>query len=168
MRIGFSGWAGSGKTEASQYIVNKYKFKKLSFADGIKLISREIFNSKDKNRKLLQDIGEKMRDIDPMVWVNHVVNRLDYLHDFTVDDLRRLNEFEALVKHGFIIVRIVCDEDIRVKRLIDRDGFCDKTILYNESENGCKDLDLIEIHNNGDIKDFHSHIDKLVLKELGL
>lgn len=171
MKIAFTGWAGSGKTEASKFLCREYGFTRLSFADGIKQITRGIFNVRDKNRKLLQQVGEKMREIDPDVWVKHTMNRiLPYKSRYVIDDLRRKNEFDALVENNFYIFRIVADEDVRIKRLIDRDGFCDTALLYNDSENGCADIDLFEIENNGSLNDMYSELNmilqKLYYKEL--
>lgn len=163
MNIAFTGWAGSGKTEAAKYLSHKYGFKRISFADGIKDIAFNIFGVKDKHRELLQSIGEKLREIDDNVWVKHTIRRM-YLSDgYVIDDLRRKNEFNALIKNNFYIFRIVADEDIRIKRLVERDGFCDKKLLYNKSENGCKDLDLIEIENNDSLERFYEKLDEIVL-----
>ncbi len=163
MNIAFTGWAGAGKTEAAKYIELKYGYKRISFADGIKDIAFNIFGAKEKSRKLLQSIGEKLREIDPDVWVKHTINRVNVLQESVViDDLRRRNEFNALIKNNFYIFRVKADEKTRVKRLIDRDGYCDVSLLYNASENGCADIDLMEINNNGDIESLYKQIDGIM------
>lgn len=165
MNIAFTGWAGSGKTEAAKYISIKYGLKKISFADGIKDIAFNIFGAKEKSRDLLQQIGEKLREIDPDVWVKHTIRRMSFLQDgFVIDDLRRKNEFDALIKNNFYIFRIVADEETRIKRLINRDGHCDRNLLYNESENGCSDIEMLSIDNNGGLADLYKQLDKVMQK----
>jgi len=163
-RIAITGWMGSGKTEIAKYLEFKYGFKRISFADGIKDIAYNIFGMKGKQRGLLQSIGEKMREIDKDVWIKHTINRLDNLHDFVIDDLRRMNEFEELKANGFVIIRVVSDEEKRIERLIKRDGYCDKSLMYNESENGCADLRLYEIDNNGSLVELFEKVDDLLVK----
>lgn len=166
MRIAFTGWAGSGKSEAAKYLELKYNLKRLSFADGIKKIAYDIFNEKEKNRYLLQSIGDKMREIDEDVWVNHTLNRINSAvcaTGFVIDDLRRKNEFDALIKN-FHIFRIIADEDIRINRLIKRDGYCNVGLLYNKSEKGCESIKLPEIENNGSIKEFYYKLDNVIKK----
>jgi len=57
-----------GKTTSAEYLVRKYGFVKLAFADKLKEIARDLFpeqfESGEKPRKLLQDLGIKMREID--------------------------------------------------------------------------------------------------------
>lgn len=168
MLIAFSGWAGSGKTEAAKYLKDKYGGEIFSFASEIKIIARRLFGVKRKDRLIYQQIGEKMREIDPDVWVNVVRNdvelELEYgeVENIYIDDLRRMNEYKMLKEKGFIFVRILADEDIRIKRLIERDGHCDISLLYNESEKGCTHIKMLEIENNGTLNEFHKKLDELV------
>lgn len=160
INIGFSGWAGCGKTQAADYLVKKYGYNRISFADGIKEIALNYFNMQGKDRLLLQQIGEKMREIDSDIWVNHTIHRAK--ETTVIDDLRRKNEYDKLIENKFIAIRINSDEDIRIKRLMDRDGKVDVSLLYNESENGCVDIPMIEIDNNGTLEEFYSQIDSFM------
>lgn len=164
IRVGFTGWAGSGKSDAARYLQEKYDCEIVSFADGIKFVDRYLFGTGAKNRKRLQDIGEFFRSYDSEIWVNRTLETVEFMDNACIDDLRRFNEYEALIKNGFKIVRIVSDEDKRVERLTKRDGKCDVSILYNESESGCSKLDLIEIYNNGTNEEMYAQIDLLMEK----
>jgi len=116
VRIAFSGKMQVGKTTSAEYLVRKYGFVKLSFAGKLKEIARDLFpeqfECEQKPRKLLQDLGMKMRDIDQDVWVNYVlriVRSLPKESNIAIDDLRFMNEYKALKNEGFFVVRILRD-----------------------------------------------------------
>ena len=161
--------AGSGKDTVADYIVSEYGYGKTFFAEGIYDIAYDLFNMKQKDRKLLQSIGEKMREIDGLVWVNKTIKKSKELipknNGVIISDLRRENEYISAVKAGFLPIRIVCDRDIAIKRIIDRDGVCDESLLDNESENGTRHIPMLEIHNNSTIESLYSHIDNLMKKD---
>jgi dephospho-CoA kinase len=161
-KIAFTGWAGSGKTEAAKYISHKYDGNVISFADGIKYVDRYLFGIGTKNRDRLQRIGEFFRTIDSDIWVKRTLETAEFEDRVLIDDLRRMNEYEALKNNGFVIVRVVADESVRIDRLIKRDGTCDVSLLYNESESGCANLSVLEIKNNGSIEELHLKLDVLM------
>jgi len=116
VRIAFSGKMQVGKTTSADYLVQKYGFIKLSFAGKLKEIAKDLwseqFECNQKPRKLLQDLGMKMREIDQDVWVNYVLRIVHILpkdSNIVIDDLRFMNEYKALKNEGFFIVRIIRD-----------------------------------------------------------
>lgn len=108
-KIAFCGKAGSGKTALSSYLAETYGFKKMSFADAVKEIAYKYFGMRKKDRRLLQQIGQKMRAIDKNVWVNILVNKLEYGQhlNIVIDDVRFLNEAKALKDKDFIIIKLI-------------------------------------------------------------
>jgi len=108
VRIALTGKAGSGKTTIAEYLEKNLGFKRYSFAAALKDIARELFFMEDKNRALLQGIGDKMRDLDPHVWVRYVVTRVEEEghDDVVIDDLRYINEALWLRAHNFVIIRL--------------------------------------------------------------
>jgi len=164
LRIAFTGWAGSGKTTAAKYLAEKFEGDVLSFAYPIKYIDRYVFGTTIKNRERLQKIGEFFREFDPDIWVKHLIDTADLFKEkhLFVDDLRRENEYEALLKNNFKIVRIVADEDLRIKRLMERDGHCDVSVLYNESESGVASIPFFEIENSGTLEEFYEKLDTYI------
>ena len=47
-------------------------YRILSFADKIYDIAYDLFDMKEKDRKLLQDIGQKMREIDEKIFIKYI------------------------------------------------------------------------------------------------
>jgi len=116
VRIAFSGKMQVGKTTSADYLVRRYGFVKLSFAEKLKEIAHDLFPEQfeidEKPRKLLQDLGMKMREIDEDVWARYVIRKVESLpkeNNGAIDDLRFLNEYEAVKNAGFFVVRIVRD-----------------------------------------------------------
>jgi len=116
VRIAFSGKMQVGKTTSADYLVRRYGFAKLSFAGKLKEIAHDLFPEQfengEKPRKLLQDLGIKMREIDEDVWARYVIRKVESLpkeSNIAIDDLRFLNEYEAVKNAGFFVVRIVRD-----------------------------------------------------------
>ena len=116
VRIAFSGKMQVGKTTSAEYLVRKYGFVKLSFAGKLKEIAHDLFPEQfekgEKPRKLLQDLGIKMREIDEDIWARYVIRKVESLpkeSNVAIDDLRFLNEYEAIKNVGFFVVRIIRD-----------------------------------------------------------
>ena len=173
MRILINGRAGAGKDVIADYLVDKYDFIQFSFADGIYEVAYNIFGMTQKDRKLLQDIGEKMREIDPNVWVDHVVKRILELPEDTnivVSDCRQENEHEALV-YGldFTGIQVYADKELRKERITKRDGAIpDMSLLEVPSETGADNLryDYL-IENTDDLSDLYKAIDNIIQFERG-
>jgi adenylate kinase family enzyme len=101
MRLAIIGVMCSGKTTIADYLVNNHNFRKLSFADDVKKYANEIFNLKNKNRRILQQFSSKMKEIDNDIWIKRLDIKLKMLNDndndnIVIDDLRFENELEYL------------------------------------------------------------------------
>ena len=160
MKIAIIGKMCSGKTTiADRFITLNNKFHKLSFAGKVKEIANDLFNMDQKNRKLLQQIGTYMREIDPNVWANYVIKKSKE-HEFVIiDDLRYKNEYDLLIKNNFKIIKLVISDKLQLIRLKNTYPSSYKNHLKNlnhESELFSdtiddKDVDLvINIDNNID------------------
>jgi dephospho-CoA kinase len=123
-RIGFAGKMGSGKTTLANCLVRDMRFSKLSFADSVRYTQKRLFPNRDNDRKLLQDIGMKMREIDKNVWINQVFNYVDIMDksgnrlNYVIDDVRFINEVDNLLAKGWVVFKLECPLDIRKERLI--------------------------------------------------
>jgi dephospho-CoA kinase len=160
MIIGISGKYQSGKDTIAEYLITHYKFKRIAFADKLKDIAQDLFfwnGEKDAyGRKLLQDIGMKMREVKDDVWVNYVlmtVNDKKFKHqNFVITDVRFLNEAQLVKLAGGELWRI------------NRDIIRDKSLSQHKSET---DLDAYTdfncvIENDKTINDLYEKVDKLL------
>lgn len=128
VKIAFCGKMTSGKTTSANIIKNHLKKNGenvviLSFADRLKELAIELFNMdpNKKDRKLLQNLGQTLREFDKNVWINVVVNKINNLDSdvhILIDDLRMPNEYEVLKQLGFIIVRLEVSKQTQIERLI--------------------------------------------------
>ena len=112
-RIAICGVMASGKTYLADALNEELGYTKFSLATGVKDLGRDVFLMEGKDRKLLQQIGMKMRQIDADVWINllmrKVVNAQNDLKAMfgshldmrvVVDDCRFVNEVRAFKEAG--------------------------------------------------------------------
>lgn len=118
MKIGICGKMCSGKTTIANliYMIDN-RYEKYSFASKIKELARELFNMNGKDRDLLINIGTKFREIDPDVWVNHVLKKTKYKKHCIIDDVRFQNEVDLLIKNGWKIIQLNISEENQIQRL---------------------------------------------------
>lgn len=162
-KIILNGRGGSGKDAFADYLVNNYGFKKIAFADEIYKIARKYFGMTYKDRDLLQKIGEKLREIDPLVWVRYTFNEADKYEKVVIPDCRRKNEYAWALEKGYLPIHICADLDLRIDRLIKRDGvYPDLDLLENESETGADELDFITVDNNGTLEELYRQADDIM------
>lgn len=145
-RIALTGKLRSGKSSAATHLSLKHGYTILSFGDALKRMADELFNGSDvykfepitqdcpfsndgkrvigyrKPRKLYQDVGQALRELDPDVWVRQVARVLPLwenmrdVNGIVIDDLRQPNEFEWCKANGFTVIRINANEDTRLER----------------------------------------------------
>ena len=97
MKIAIYGPMCSGKSTIANIIQKKYpQYKIYSFGQKIKDIANELFNMEGKNRSLLINIADKMRDIDEDVWVKYIMKQINDYEYCIIDDLRFQNELNYL------------------------------------------------------------------------
>jgi dephospho-CoA kinase len=162
---------GSGKDSVAEYLFQKHNFSIFSFAKRLKEIAKDLFPEHfadgGKPRKLLQDLGFKMREIEKDCWTNYVMRQVESWHgNIVITDCRYLNEIQIAQEHDFIPVRVECSDENRYARMLKRDGTVHQGTYRHPSET---ELDTVEIKhkldNNGDISFLYKQIDSLI-KEL--
>ena len=154
--------AGCGKTTAANYLVSQYGFKESFFAEGVYDIAKKYLNMQEKNRKMLIDIGQKMREIDPEVWIKYTFSQANNNRLSVISDCRQENEYFQGVMNGYLPIRIAANRENAIKRIIKRDGYCDESLLDTEGEIGTRHIPMINIYNNDKPDVMYKDLDNLV------
>lgn len=167
--IALTGLAGSGKSTASKYLVEKHGYQLVKFAGPLKDMLRaiglgeghiegahkELSNSLlcDKTpRHAMQTLGTEWgrkcigENFWTGLWVDTATGIIAKGGRVVVDDCRFPNEADGVRKLGGV-----------VWRLVGRGGIAGA----HESEAGCGEPDM-EIHNVGDIVDLHRQLDAIL------
>jgi len=120
MKVAIIGKMCSGKSTIAEIIMDHdSRYQRYSFGQKVKDLASELFNMVGKDRELLINFANKMRDIDSEVWVNQVLKQT-LTKDFgVIDDIRYQNELDALVEENWIIVKLNVSRELQVKRIID-------------------------------------------------
>ena len=116
MKIAIYGPMCSGKSTVAKIIQNyDSRYEIHSFGQKIKDLAVELFQMEGKDRSLLINIADKMRDIDKNVWANYLVNQTEGLSHCIIDDLRFQNELNYL--EGWKIICLTTPDNIRIDRI---------------------------------------------------
>jgi len=116
MKIAIAGQMASGKTTLAENLV-KIGYKKVSLAGKVKEIAGDLFHMEEKDRPLLQQIGMKMREIRPSVWIDYIIHLGEEHDNLVIDDVRFANEAKVLKEAGWTIVRLDISEKLQKERL---------------------------------------------------
>ena len=116
-KIAIAGKMASGKSTLANLLVEKEQFRKFSFATGVKHVATQVFGMTIKDRDLLIQIGNKMREIDPQVWIKYLLREAENTEKVVVDDLRYPNEYIALRNAGFKIIYLNISNEEQLLRL---------------------------------------------------
>lgn len=118
MKIAICGVMCSGKTTIANYIKKKLNnVTILSFADKIKELAYDLFDMKEKDRKLLIQIGQKLKEIDDKVWIKYTIKQSNLSENIIIDDLRFQNELDELIKNDFILIKLIITPELQLERL---------------------------------------------------
>ena len=142
-KIAICGKMASGKSYVSDYLVSK-GYIRIGFGDAVKDHCAKIFNMNCKDRKLIQSFAQKLKEIDESVWINYLDNKLKTeLKDenyIVIDDLRFPNEYNYLRKNNFIIIKLIINDNLQIKRL--KETYPEN---YNNHINSIQDVSEIYI-----------------------
>jgi len=175
--IYFVGKAGAGKTYACNYLKEKYNYKQAKFAYPVYGIARDYFEMKNKDRKLLQTIGTDIarEKIHQDIWIDRfrqdifIVEATSMqmgfdLPQFVSDDCRFENEHKLLKSMGWVGIYLDVTDDIRIKRLGNRDGNAQIETLNHSSETSLDNFknDLIKIDSSGTLQQTYNQLNEFM------
>ena len=116
MKIAIYGPMCSGKSTIASIIKeNNSDYEIFSFGQKIKDLAKELFNMKHKDRSLLINIADKMRDIDPDVWAKFIIKQTESKQYCIIDDLRFQNELNYL--NDWKIIALTTPKEVRIERI---------------------------------------------------
>ena len=177
--IGFGHQMGVGKDAAAEFLVDKYGFKQLKFADTLKDVCCTVFGwdryqLEDQNfkatedsfweitpRRALQLVGtDAMRNnLRQDIWVKALERKIraTYHQNYVITDVRFPNEAEAILRWGGHVIRI------------DRPGYSSTDPNQHASETALLDYPkwTCSIDNDGTVEDLQKKV-KAELANLGV
>ncbi|CDQ21749.1 deoxynucleotide monophosphate kinase family protein [Halobacillus karajensis] len=178
MKLAVAGEIRSGKDTVCDYIKTKFdEMQTLYFAEGIaEIIERffpEAWYSEGKPRWHYQEIGQKLREVNPDVWVTYTNSKYKKLQDagfnnFICTDLRQPNEYQWLKDQGFIVIKVEADPEVRLERMKKAGDKGDMQALLHPVEQQIKHLkyDYL-ITNNTTLEDLYKQVDFVLKEERG-
>tara|TARA_Y100001936_G_scaffold253588_1_gene319204 strand:+ start:7124 stop:7633 length:510 start_codon:yes stop_codon:yes gene_type:complete len=153
MKIAIYGPMCSGKTTVANILQETDKrYSIYSFGQKIKDIAKELFQMEGKDRSLLINIADKMREIDEDVWAKYTIRQTDKNDYCIIDDLRFQNELKYLT--DWKIICLTTPKEARIQRLkkLYPDNFKDHIKNMDHiSENDTLELPVDTIYINTDI-----------------
>ena len=119
MKIAICGKMCSGKSTLANHIMRSFPgYQKYSFAQRVKELCSDLFGMKGKDRPLLIQFANSMRDIDENVWINQVLQETRGNKDCIIDDVRYQNEVDALIQDGWIFIQLHIPYGLQKKRIM--------------------------------------------------
>lgn len=139
--------------------VNQFPTKSTKLLKVISNTFEEVPKIKGKNRELLQKLGVRCREIIPDIWIKCFENSLSCNKFYILSDLRFKNEAEFCRKNRFVLLRLECDNKIRLKRAKRLNYKTDKNMLNHISEIDLDNYDFdFYFENNKKVKDLENDI----------
>ena len=116
MKIAIYGPMCSGKSTVAK-IIQDYdpRHDIHSFGQKIKDLAVDLFEMEGKDRSLLINIADKMREIDEDVWAKYVLKQTEYKDFCIIDDLRFKNELKHLA--DWKIICLTTPLNVRKERI---------------------------------------------------
>lgn len=168
IKIGLCGKMRAGKDTAADILQKKieadgFKVIRLAFADPLKriagMVQKQLQLPEEKDRELLQMLGQWARSKDGNIWVKQIERVLDseYMQNTAVivTDVRFPNECASLKARGFTVLRIEARECLRIARGAEESRINDVSETSTESI----DVDLV-VKNNTTTHDFEEDLEE--------
>lgn len=117
MNIAIYGPMCSGKTTVAKIIQEiDEQYEIYSFGKKIKELASDLFNMEGKDRTLLINIADKMREIDEDIWAKYLMKQMSNKTHCLIDDLRFQNELDSL-GDDWKFIALITPPHVRGERL---------------------------------------------------
>lgn len=122
LRVFLFGRRGSGKSTVAQFLAGCTGARVYKVSGPLYWVAEELFGMEGKDRRLLQALGDKFREIDPDCLLRCLSAALerDRPRVAVVEDVRLPREAEWLRRMGFAGVLVRAPEPVRLARLAER------------------------------------------------
>lgn len=143
--VAFYGPMASGKTTAAANLFPTHT--KLSFAEPLKRIAKELYGvtgKTDRERQILQELADDLKKWDKDVFTKRLLNLLQYIDHkipVVVDDVRYQAEAYDLRRYGFKIVRVYVPENVRQARIAEKYPDTDPARFEHPTEKDWKNIE---------------------------
>lgn len=166
LKIALAGLMRSGKDTVAEYLINRYNFKRYAFGDELKRYYHELFgDSESKPREGYQWFGQVMRQHKPDIWVRKCFDNIEKENNkyIVISDLRQPNEYEKCQLEGFILVKVECDDELRLKRILEKNDKFDMKNLQHETESHIDNFEYdYIIKNDGSLDELYKQVDEII------
>ncbi|UGO48858.1 desphospho-CoA kinase [Bacillus phage vB_BanH_JarJar] len=184
IKLALAGGLRVGKTEAENYLVDKFDCSPFDFSDALKddfHLEFKNIRREPKPRKGYQLYGQLMRYVHgENYWVDKCFYRVEtethleecrsIIHDDTfyfrplITGVRQPNEFQRLREEGYFIIRVSAPKELQIKRSLEAgDDFKEEDLLHETEVTLMNEEVHYDILNDGTIKDLHRTIDAVML-----
>ncbi|MEB9013874.1 dephospho-CoA kinase [Bacillus cereus] len=184
IKLALAGGLRVGKTEAENYLVDKFDCSPFDFSDSLKDDFHHTYPHvprEPKPRKGYQMYGQLMRYVyGEDLWIDKcfklvkysqhrakwtsIVNRHEKLFIPLITGVRQPNEFQRLREEGYIIIRVSAPKELQIKRSLEAgDDFKEEDLLHETEVTLMNEEVHYDIVNDGTIEDLHRKIDAVML-----
>lgn len=174
MKIAICGKMCSGKSSLANYIMRVFPdYQKYSFGQKVKDLCVELFNMEGKDRQLLINFANKMRELDSDVWIRQVLKETKGKDHCIIDDVRYQNEVDALLDDGWTFIQLYIPSGLQLERIMkvypnDYQSHIDASTHVSEQNNFIFPKDraplTLMIERNNEHKIYHS-VNMLLMKQ---
>ena len=175
IKVAICGGLRSGKDTVGDMIANTIDAEQFTFSEGIWRMIEIFFPDEYANRythkprTLLQVLGQKLREVEPNIWVDYTLNQINEISDnVVITDMRQPNEYQALKDTGFIIVRVNAHMSTRIERAASAGDIFEESNLNHETEQHYPLFEAdYEIDNNGSMDELTHQVTEIVERIFG-
>jgi len=185
IKLALAGGLRVGKTEAENYLVDKFDCSPFDFSDALKddfHLEFKNIRREPKPRKGYQLYGQLMRYVHgENYWVDKCFETVEtysdlawrygfnYINDEVIfrpliTGVRQPNEFQRLREEGYFIIRVSAPKELQIKRSLEAgDDFKEEDLLHETEVTLMHEEVHYDVVNDGTIKDLHKKIDAVML-----